>query len=206
MGKIIRVLKLLLFKRKWRKSNLKNETIAGTVFPVNKVIVGDYTYGVLNVHYFGNPREKLLVGRLCSIADEVQFMLGGDHYYKTLLTYPIDVKFFQKNFEATTKGKIIVGDDVWIGSHAMILSGVHIGNGAIIGAGSIVTKDVPSYAIVVGNPAHVVKYRFTEEEIQKLERIDYDKITLDSVKNDYELFKNNLSEVVTEDFMKYRKE
>ena len=99
MGKIIRVLKLLLFKRKWRKSNLKNETIAGTVFPVDKVIVGDYTYGVLNVHYFGNPREKLLVGRLCSIADEVQFMLGGDHYYKTLLTYPIDVKFFQKNFE-----------------------------------------------------------------------------------------------------------
>jgi serine acetyltransferase len=66
------------------------------------------------------------------------------------------------------KGDIIVENDVWIGAKATIMSGVKIGNGSIVGSGSVVTKDVPPYAIVVGNPAIVVKYRFTEEQIQKL--------------------------------------
>jgi serine acetyltransferase len=66
------------------------------------------------------------------------------------------------------KGDIIIENDVWIGATATIMSGVKISNGAVIGAGSVVTKDVPPYAIVAGNPAKVVKYRFTEEQIEKL--------------------------------------
>jgi len=66
------------------------------------------------------------------------------------------------------KGDIIIENDVWIGATATIMSGVKISNGAVVGAGSVVTKDVPPYAIVAGNPAKVVKYRFTEEQIEKL--------------------------------------
>lgn len=66
------------------------------------------------------------------------------------------------------KGNIIIQNDVWIGAKSTIMSGVKISNGSVVGAGSVVTKDVPPYAIVAGNPAKVVKYRFTEEQIEKL--------------------------------------
>jgi virginiamycin A acetyltransferase len=71
------------------------------------------------------------------------------------------------------KGDIIIENDVWIGANSTIMSGIKIGNGAIVAAGSTVTKDVPPYAIVAGNPAKVVKYRFTEEQIEKLLSISW---------------------------------
>lgn len=82
-------------------------------------------------------------------------------------TYPFKRKLFHGGEEAVSKGDIIVGDDVWVGYGATILSGVHIGQGAVIAAGAVVNKDVPPYAIVGGIPAKVIKYRFSESVCKK---------------------------------------
>lgn len=82
----------------------------------------------------------------------------------------------KKEGETQAKGDIIVNDDVWIGDSALILSGVEIGQGAVIAAGAVVTEDVPPYAVVGGVPARVIKYRFTDEVIKELVKIDYDKV------------------------------
>ena len=88
--------------------------------------------------------------------------------------------------EGVSKGNIIVDDDVWIGFRSTILSGVHIGQGAIVAAGSVVTKDVPPYAIVGGVPAKVIKYRFSPEMITELLRVDYSQLTEELVKEHIE--------------------
>lgn len=82
----------------------------------------------------------------------------------------------KKEGETQAKGNIIVNDDVWIGDSALILSGVEIGQGAVIAAGAVVTEDVPPYAIVGGVPARVIKYRFTDDVIKELVKIDYAKV------------------------------
>jgi len=89
--------------------------------------------------------------------------------------------------EAWSKGLIIVEDDVWIGTRVIILSGIRIGQGAIIGAGSVVTKDVPPYAIVGGDPARVIKYRFDEETVKQLIKIDFSRISKEFVLNNIDL-------------------
>ena len=84
--------------------------------------------------------------------------------------------------EALSRGDIIVKDDVWIGENALIMSGVTLGQGCIVAAGAVVTKDVPPYAIVGGVPAKVIRYRFTEAQIEKLIQIDYSKLTDDMIR------------------------
>lgn len=84
--------------------------------------------------------------------------------------------------DATSKGSIIVDDDVWIGYRATIMSGVHIGQGAVVAAGAVVTKDVPPYAIVGGVPARVIKYRFSPEVIEHLLKLDYSKLSDDMIR------------------------
>ena len=128
------------------------------------------------MYHSGNGNEKLIIGNFCSIAPEVVFLLASEHCYKNISTFPFKVKFLGHENEAGSKGSIIVSDDVWIGYGAVILSGVKIGQGAVIAAGSIVTKDVPPYAIVAGNPAKILKYRFDENVIKKL--LDFDFSTL----------------------------
>lgn len=83
--------------------------------------------------------------------------------------------------DAFSKGDIIVDDDVWIGYGATIMSGVHIGQGAVVAAGAVVTKDVPPYAIVGGVPAKVIKYRFEPEMIEELLKVDYSKLTKEDI-------------------------
>ena len=138
------------------------------------VKVGKYTYGVLNVKSWGTKGEGLKIGNYVSIGPNVTFALGGNHYTNTITTFPFKVKYFgEREPEALTKGKIIVEDDVWIGMDVLILSGVKIGKGAIIGAGAVVAKDIPAYAIAVGNPCKVVKYRFSQEIIKKIEKFKF---------------------------------
>ena len=117
------------------------------------------------------------IGSYCSIAQEVTFILNADHRTDTISTFPFKVKVLGESLEGTSKGDIIVADDVWIGYRATILSGVHIGQGAVIAAGAVVTKDVPSYAIVGGVPARVIKYRFGEEVLTRLGKLDYSKLS-----------------------------
>jgi acetyltransferase-like isoleucine patch superfamily enzyme len=146
----------------WRHINAHNHTKLGRACDISVVKVGSYTYGPLNVYSWAHPEERLDIGWFCSIADEVRFILGGEHRQDALMTYPMMVKLGDHYRESECKGGITVKDDVWIGIGATILSGVTVGQGAVVGACAVVSKNVPDYAVVVGNPARVVKYRFPE--------------------------------------------
>lgn len=136
------------------------------------VTVGDYTYGNFKVlSWSGGEKTKLKIGKFCSISSDVNFFLGGEHRSDFVTTYPFNIlmpTFSYISGHPSTKGDIVIGNDVWIGKYANILSGVQIGDGAIIGAKSVVTKDVPPYAIVAGNPAKLIRYRFDKDIIDKL--------------------------------------
>ncbi|MER3446528.1 MAG: hypothetical protein C4291_06635 [Candidatus Dadabacteria bacterium] len=139
----------------------------------DKYQVGRSTYGEPIVLSW-NEGTTLTIGSFCSIADGVVIFLGGEHRTDLITTFPFNV-FHEsaKHIKAhpISKGDVVIGNDVWIGRGAVILSGVHVGNGAVIGAEAVVARDVPPYAIVVGNPARVVSYRFTPQQIEQLEQI-----------------------------------
>ncbi len=180
-------IKLSISRKKWRKNNQHNFTEQKNRFNHSVVTVKNYTYGDLEV-LATNDKNKLFIGNFCSIAENVKFLLSTDHPTNLVSTYPFKVKVLNDGIDAISKGDIEVGDDVWIADSSLILSGVKIGQGAIVAAGSVVTKDVPPYAIVGGVPAKVIKYRFNEEIIQKLMNLDYGKLTADIVKNNKDLF------------------
>jgi len=169
------VLKLYLFKRKWRFKNKNNSTVAKTIFEMNAVTVGRYTYGNLDVRSWGSENEKLIIGDFCSIANTT-FVLGGNHNYSHFSTFPSKVRFLGAIREAYSNGPIVVSDDVWLGIDTMVMSGVTIGQGAVVAARSVVVKDVPPYAIVGGNPAKIIKYRFSSEIIEKLLKVNFKKL------------------------------
>lgn len=147
--------------------------------PVLKDCVGEYTYGDPQISGI-NP-NFLKIGKFCSIAGAVKILLGAGHNYRNFSSYPFDnIKNGGKLVWPTAKtvstnGKygVEIGNDVWIGCRVTILPGVTIGDGAVIGACTIVTKDVPPYAIVVGNPPRVIKYRFDDGTIRDLLRIKW---------------------------------
>lgn len=188
-------LRLLRTQVAWRHKNAHNLTLPFNVFPLDRVTVGRNTYGPLEIHTWGAPVEKLTIGAYVSIARGVQFVLGGNHDYKRLSTYPVETMVLhQKPFEALSKGPIQVGDDVWLGMDAMVLSGVTIGQGAVVAAKSVVTKSVPPYAIVAGNPAAVIRYRFPDNVISQLLTIDYSQIDEAVIRTHSSLFVDPLTE------------
>ncbi|MDH1470982.1 Vat family streptogramin A O-acetyltransferase [Shewanella sp. GD03713] len=151
----------------------------------DSIIVGDYTYyddpagperfesNVL--YHFDFIGDKLIIGKFCAIARDVKFIMNGaNHQVSGFSTYPFYI--FGNGWEKATpkpedlpfKGDTRIGHDVWIGYNATIMPGVNVGHGAIIASQSVVTKDVPPYAIVGGNPATVIKLRFEPEVIHKL--------------------------------------
>lgn len=169
-------LKFKKVQKEWRKRNKHNLTyvIKSGSLKIDNIVIGKGTYGGLNV--FNCTDYNLSIGNYCSIAKNAVFILGVDHRTSTISTYPFKTNVLHAGEEAVSKGNIIVDDDVWIGYGATILSGVHIGQGAVIAAGAVVSRDVPAYAIVGGVPAKVLKYRFTETVRKKLMKIDYSKI------------------------------
>lgn len=151
------------------------------------VEIGDYTYyddprGPEHflercvLHHFDFIGDKLIIGRFCAIATGVQFIMNGaNHVMSGFSTYPFN--FFRNGWETDFerasiaegfRGDTVVGNDVWIGHEATILPGVRIGDGAIVGAKAVVAADVPPYAVVVGNPGHVARRRFSDETIAAL--------------------------------------
>lgn len=145
-----------------------------------------------------NPEHgHILIGNFCSLARNITFLLGMNHDYRYVSTYPFRTKKCLKMLFGVEDGfseipcslpnpnhyQAIIGSDVWIGHGATILSGVKIGNGAVIGANSTVTKDIPPYAVAVGTPAKVIKYRFDEEVRQKLNDIKWWNWPLDKIKD-----------------------
>lgn len=155
------------------------------------ITVGDFTF----YNDFDDPREfekknvlyqypinhdRLIIGKFCSIAHGAKFIFNSaNHTSKSLSTYPFPIFRDEWDNEMNVveawdnKGDIVVGNDVWIGYEAVIMSGVHIGDGAIVGTRAVVTKDVPPYAVVGGVPARIIKYRFDEGTIEKLLRLKW---------------------------------
>ncbi len=131
---------------------------------------GRGTYGGLSVRSWGEG-ATLEVGNYTSIAAGVKVFLGGEHRIDWVTTFPFNV-FWKSEQHHTghprTKGDVLIGSDVWIGTEALIFSGVTIGDGAVVGARAVVTRDVCAYAVVAGNPARVVKYRFDQKTIERL--------------------------------------
>lgn len=135
--------------------------------------IGEWTYGEPEVYSWGEGAQ-LSIGKFTSIAARVTIMLGGEHNVDWVTTYPFNPVFAQAQHIAghpKTKGNVTIGHDVWLGLGSFILSGVTIGNGAVVAAHSVVTKHVPPYAIVGGNPARIIRYRFTPDIIARLEHI-----------------------------------
>jgi len=139
--------------------------------------IGKYTYGKPTI-LWGNPRAKLIVGKFCSLANTTKVYLGGNHRVDWITTYPfghINKSIFPydgKN-HPSTNGSVIIGNDVWIADNVTIMSGVRIGDGAVIANNSHVVKDVEPYTLVGGNPAKFIKYRFKQEEIEQLLKIKW---------------------------------
>lgn len=141
---------------------------------------GKYTYGNPNIIQYNNSGGKLFVGNFCSIATGVKIYLGNGigHDISFVSTYPfghIHTDIFKNvtNNARNSKGDVNIGNDVWIGENVTIMSGINIGNGAVIANNSHVIKDVEPYALVGGNPAKFIKYRFTPEQIEKLLKIKW---------------------------------
>lgn len=149
------------------------------------VTIGDFTYyddpvdsenfsrNIL--YHYPFIGDRLIIGRFCAIARETKFIMnGGNHNMDGITTYPFEI--FPGTWRDSLAGKIdypykgdtVIGNDVWIGYEALIMPGVTVGDGAIIASRSVVSQDVPAYAIVAGNPAQVVRYRFDEISIEKL--------------------------------------
>ncbi|MBB4806602.1 virginiamycin A acetyltransferase [Chryseobacterium defluvii] len=134
------------------------------------------------------------IGSFCSIASGVIFQ-ENLHDYEKLTTYFIRQRVFGEalRIDSYSKGDIVVGNDVWIGAQSIILSGVSVGDGAVIATNSVVTKDVPPYAIVGGSPANVIKYRFSEEIINKLMEIEWWNWDIEKIKKNRHLFVEKLT-------------
>ena len=143
--------------------------------------VGDYTsfddaatggedFEAHVTHHYEFLGDQLIIGKFCAIGTGVEFMMNGaNHRTASVTTYPFNI--FAHGWEKCTpsldqlpfRGDTVVGNDVWIGQHVTILPGVHIGDGAIVGAGSVVAGDIPPYTVAVGNPCRVIRPRFDRE-------------------------------------------
>lgn len=185
---------LKLFGYLVRKRNKGCKVRPLRTFPLDCVDIGKGTYGPLNVFCLGD-NSRLSIGKYCSIAEEVTFLLNIDHPVDRISTNPLLLKKGNVNC-IVSKGDIIIGDDVWLGYRSVIMSGITIGQGAIIAAGSVVTKDVPPYSIVAGVPAKIIKYRFSQTIINKLLKIDYDILeTTTPFIFDYQINEDNVDEL-----------
>lgn len=176
------------------------------------ISVGDFTYYddfedvrnfEKNVRYhFDFIGDKLTIGKFCAIASGVEFIMnGGNHLVESISSYPFSI--FGNGWEHAmegrnfpSKGDIVVGNDVWLGYRSVILAGVTIGDGAIIGAYSVVTKDVAPYTIVAGNPAKEIRRRFSDAEIDQLLALKWWDWPIEKIsENVYLLTENSVSDL-----------
>jgi acetyltransferase-like isoleucine patch superfamily enzyme len=149
----------------------------GQLVPTDsRVSIGRFTYGNPAFKLWG-MEESIEIGSYCSIADNVTIFGGGEHNTDWVTTFPLRLAYGDpyggKDGLPSTKGKTRIGNDVWIGYGTAILSGVTVNDGAVIGAYSLITKDVLPYSIVGGNPAKLIKYRFTDQQISELLKIQW---------------------------------
>lgn len=136
------------------------------------VTIGRHTYGLAASNFVRpSAAAPISIGSFCSVGPEVLIFGQADHPTDLPSTYPFRSKMLDPatgNQDAVTRGPVTIGHDVWIGARAIVLSGVTVGSGAIIGAGAVVAKDVPAYAIVIGNPGTVSRLRFPPATVAAL--------------------------------------
>jgi acetyltransferase-like isoleucine patch superfamily enzyme len=139
------------------------------------VVVGEFTYGHESIEIMSwGEGSQLIIGKYCSLAHNLRIFLGGNHRSDWVSTYPFGhvnqdvLGEYQQPGHPSSNGDVNIGNDVWIGHGALILSGITVGHGAIIGARCVITKDVEPYAIYAGNPAKLIRYRFDAEVREKL--------------------------------------
>jgi len=158
--------------------------------------IGMYSYG--GCFTLGQVPENTRIGRYCSFAAEFT-ILNGNHpaRFKSMHPFFYNPVFGFVSELLITRTKLVIENDVWVGHGAIILPSVtKIENGAIIGAGSVVTENVPPYAIVVGNPGRIVKYRFDEETIDEIQRSKWWEKDINEIKENEEQFKTFTKELV----------
>ena len=165
------------------KPTLKNQNI----------IVGDFTYIADSdfeshvTHLYEWNGDKLIIGKFCQIAAGVEFVMNGaNHQMNAVSTFPFyTLEGWEMNppkkDDLPLKGDTVIGNDVWIGQNATIMPGVHIGDGAIIGANSTVANDVAPYSVVAGNPARLIRKRFDDELIELLEKFAWWDKTIEEI-------------------------
>ena len=161
-------------------------------------VIGAYTYISANTDI-----ENAEIGNFCSIADHCRIGMSGHslYYMSTSPIFTQTLNALQKRWisenvfeHKSEEERVTLGHDVWVGSHVLINGGVHIGNGACIAAGAVVVKDVPPYAIVGGVPAKIIRYRFPQETIDKLEEIQWWNLPKETLMQNIHLFqKENIS-------------
>ncbi|AKK74754.1 hypothetical protein OK18_02625 [Chryseobacterium gallinarum] len=207
--KIISDLRATKRQIEWRFNNKHNSTTLSHKVKNSDIIkVGNESYGEIITESYENSHEGLQIGNYVSIASNVIFVLGGNHQLSTFTSYPLKSMFIKNSPEddAQSKGTIIVEDEVWIGSNVIILSGVTLGKGSIIAAGSVVTKSVEPFSIVGGNPAKIIKFRLSENLIEKRKKIDLLKISKKDIIANIDLFYSELTETNLQEIINLEKE
>lgn len=180
------------------------------------IIVGNFTYIADSefeshvTHHYEFNNDKLIIGKFCQIASGVEFVMNGaNHQMNAVSTFPFYTlegweQVPPKQNDLPIKGDTVIGNDVWIGQNSTILPGVHIGDGAIIGANSVVGSDVNPYTIIVGNPAKPIRKRFDNELIEIMEKLKWWDKSVEEINNlipiltssDLEKVKEELSKLV----------
>lgn len=157
------------------------------------IIVGDFTYfsdvdfEKHVTHHYDFYGDKLIIGKFCQIAMGVEFIMNGaNHQMNAASTFPFYIfEGWEQSVPAmekmSVKGDTVIGNDVWIGQHATILPGVHIGDGVIIGANSVVGSDIEPYSIVAGNPARLIRKRFDDELIALLIKVQWWNLPIEQI-------------------------
>jgi len=189
----------IINKEIYPNKKVKSFCYINKIIKNKNIIVGDYTYYDDNergpesfeehvTHFYPFLGDKLIIGKFCCIAKGVEIIMNGaNHHMDCLSTYPYEIidefKGLSRTFDKRmNRGDTIIGNNVWIGQNVTILPGIHIGDGAIIGCNSVVSKDVEPYTVVAGNPIKVIKKRFDDKTIKFLEELKWWDYPIEKIK------------------------